>query len=82
MIKTSYIYLLYIKYNALNRMKYVIYINNNNISIFYTDVDATELIDGNYIYIKYKGSPSFFIHFIDLPSFNAIYLVTRKKIIF
>ena len=50
MIKTSYIYLLYIKYNALNRMKYVIYINNYNISIFYTDVDATELIDGNYIY--------------------------------
>ena len=31
MIKTSYKYLLYIKYNALNRMKYVIYINNNNI---------------------------------------------------
>ena len=63
MIKTSYKYLLYIKYNALNRMKYVIYINNNNILLF-------------------KGSPSFFIHFIDLPSFNAIYLVTRKKIIF
>ena len=50
MIKTSYKYLLYIKYNALNRIN--------------------------------KGSPSFFIHFIDLPSFNAIYLVTRKKIIF
>ena len=59
MIKTSYIYLLYIKYNALNRMKYVIYINNNNISIFYTDVDATELIDGNtYILFRFP----FFFH--------------------
>ena len=52
MIKTSYKYLLYIKYNALNRMKYVIYINNNNILYASIDVDATELIDGNYIYIK------------------------------
>ena len=79
MIKTSYKYLLYIKYNALNRMKYVIYINNNNILYVPIDVDATELIDGIYIYILpiNKGSPSFFIHFIDLPSFNAIYLVTR-----
>ncbi len=40
MIKTSYIYLLYIKYNALNRMKYIIYINNNNILYVPSDVDA------------------------------------------
>ena len=40
MIKTSYIYLLYIKYNALNRMKYIIYINNNNILYVTSDVDA------------------------------------------
>ena len=67
MIKTSYIYLLYIKYNALNRMKYIIYINNNNILYVSIYVVATDLIDCNsIIYIQFS-SPSFFILLIDLP---------------
>ena len=67
MIKTSYIYLLYIKYNALNRMKYIIYINHNNILYVSIYVVATDLIDCNsIIYIQFS-SPSFFILLIDLP---------------
>ena len=66
MIKTSYIYLLYIKYNALNRMKYIIYINNNNILYVPSDVDADAcvlcfyidvdicVLECNNIYIKCK----------------------------
>ena len=60
MIKTSYIYLLYIKYNALNRMKYIIYINHNNILYVSTDVDATELY---YIQSQSIKFPFFFHSF-------------------